>query len=230
MITAVHSLLRALAALVLLLTVASGYSASRSTEGLQRATPLAPAHVAAVSPLGWVALENRLRRGVQRGVAPFRLESFERDEVTAIAMERALQALEVADEPIRHPEAWGKTIAQRVALDTLRSQRRDRLRLGAEPLVDAPSAAVGLDGTPDGPFEQLASAERRQLLHQRVADWPAAERRLAELLMDGEADTITAAAWLLRAEEEAAGGEGTMYPQKARLLLEARRSELSDLM
>lgn len=206
-----------------------------------RATAQAPTHVspppsvpaAAVAPVGWIAIERRVRRGVSRGVAAFRFEVADREDVAATAMERAWRAYTATPEPIRNPEAWGKTIALRVGLDEIRRQKRERAHV-QEPvdaeLVGDMELFEDVASAPRGPLELAVASERRERLQERIARWPVAERRLAELMLDGQAETVTAAAWMVRAEEEAAGLAGSMYPLKARVLLDARRGELEDLV
>ncbi len=227
-----HPLVGLLAGLSFLVSLGLGFSSPRKAEDEARA-PLSDVAVAPVAPLGWCVIERRVFRGVSRGVSSFRFGAADREDTIAIAMERAWKAFRASTEPIRNPEAWGRTIAVRVSLDQLRHQARARQHLAMP--VDA-----DLVGLPDlledhaagfpGPFDVAVHAQRRDLVRQRVQAWPEAERRLAQLLLDGRAETVTAAAWLYRAEEEADGGQGTMYPQKARVLLDARRGELEDLM
>lgn len=194
-------------------------------------TPASMVPVVMIGPVGWDAMGRRVLSGVRRAVAAFRFTAADRDDVVAIAMERAWCAFNASAEPIRNPEAWGRTIAEHVSLDELRRQRRDRQRLtnlGNEDLglLDAvETEPVGLPG----PYVVVEQAERRELVRSRVQAWPPTERRIAQLLMDGGADTVTEAARLYRAEEQAQGGVTTMYPAKAKLLLDSRRHELEDL-
>lgn len=195
-------------------------------------TPVSDLDLARGSLLGWSAIERRVRRGVGRGVRSFRFAPADLDDVTAIAMERAWRAYTSADEPIRNPEGWAQVIAQRVGLDELRRRKRDLLRRaipldGAPADVSTPLEAVATD-IPD-PRQQTIRAERCRKVRQRVGSWPEPERELARLLLEDDAETITAAAWLFREQEAARTGDGTMYPQKARALLEARRRELEEL-
>ncbi len=225
------SSLRSLALAALVPMFGAGCDAFRATD-VAHLPPGSTVPAVVVTPVGWCVIERRVRRGVRRGVATFHFGEVDGEDVAAVAMERAWKAFRVATAPIEHPEAWGKTIAVRVGLDELRRQRRDPLRLDAP--VDADTLGPLDLATPHAPqsvsaFDAAADSELRSLVGQRVGTWPPTERRLAELLLDGEAETITAAAWMFRAEEEAAGGPGTMYPQKARTLLDARRRELEDL-
>lgn len=224
--------IRWLTLLTFVASLGTGCSSSHTAD-TPHVLPAPPMPALAVAPLGWGAIERRVRRGVSRGVATFHLDPADREDVAAMAMERAWRAFRSGAEPIRHPEAWGRTIAVRVGLDEVRRQRRERQRLAA--CVDAEVAGdhellePHLVRLPD-PFEGAVAAERRALLLERIGSWPAAERRLAELLLEGRAETVTAAAWLYRAEEEARGEGGSMYPLKARTLLEARRGELEELV
>lgn len=188
------------------------------------ATPPSVVPAAAVAPLGWSAIERRVLYGVRRGVASFRFGVADRDDAVAAAMERAWRAFSTTA-PIHDPEAWGKTIAVRVSLDALRRQRRDRVCLTAS----STSPGEGYTADEASPLDEAVASQRRALLQARIQGWPPSERRLAQLLLDGHAETITAAAWLYREREEARGEPGTMYPQKARTLLSARRRELEDL-
>lgn len=184
--------------------------------------------LAAAAPAGWAVIERRVLRGVQRGVARFRLAPDDRDDAVGVAMERAWRAHAAAEQPILHPEAWARTIAARVCLDVVRRQQRERRwQLGPEEHGD--HALEQLPSRRPDPLELAAAAERRELLHRRLATWPAPEQELAQVILDGEADSLTAAAWRVREREEARGTTGTMYPQKARVLLESRRGELRDL-
>jgi len=176
--------------------------------------------------LGWAAIERRVLRGIERGVARFSLELADRDDVVAMALEKAWLAFSAEEEPVRHPEAWGRVIAERVALDELRRKRRERVH--CDPDVDALQGDL-CDGQQD-PLACALDAERRAVLARRIRGWEATERRLARALMDGEASSVTAAAALLRAEDVAAGRSATMYPLKARRLLDARRGDVEDLV
>jgi DNA-directed RNA polymerase specialized sigma24 family protein len=161
-------------------------------------------------------------------VARFRLSADDRDDAVAVAMERAWRAHAAAGQPILHPEAWARTIAARVCLDVVRRQQRERRWQERAHEDDNMAVEQQASSRPD-PFELAAAAERRELLHRRLAAWPPQEQELAQVILDGEAETLTAAAWRVRQREEARGGGGTMYPHKARVLLEARRRELADL-
>lgn len=195
--------------------------------------PAAAVDVAAAAQLGWTAIDRRVRRGVRQGVGVFRFGSADREDVISCAMERAWRAYSDSDEPIRNPEAWGRQIARRVSLDELRRQRRDGLSTAVTIEADPTGSADVLEQLSDrspGALEVTIDAERRTVLRQRIEAWPEPERRVAQLMLDGEAETITAAAHLYRAEQEARYGEGSIYPLKARTLLEARQAELEDLV
>lgn len=224
-------LLRLLATIVFMVLLGASASPTSAAEP-QTATPLQQV-VAPMAMLEWDAIERRVRRGVSRAVSSFRFGVAEREDVIAAAMERAWSVFSATKEPIRSPEAWGCKIAERISLDTLRREKRDRLQRALPLNADAvvPGEALECFAGPEaGPDEQLAAAERCALLDERIRRWPKAEQRLARLLLEGHAETITAAAWLYRVEEETRGEEGTMYPQKARTLLESRRRELEDLL
>jgi DNA-directed RNA polymerase specialized sigma24 family protein len=212
------------AALIMLLLLGLSHAQPRAGEA-RRADATVEVAVAPLAPLGWGAIERLVRKGVGRGVRHFDLDDADRDDAAAVAMARAWAAFEAGGEPIQNPEAWGKTIARRVCLDTVRRRRRERARV--EPL-DAALLTTS-PASPTNPFDDAADAQRRELLRRRVHEWPLPERRLAQLVLDGRADTVTAAARIYRAEEEARGEPGTMYPLKAKTLLDARRRELTDL-
>lgn len=214
------------------LVLASVVACSPTTPTPEPLTPT-PVSVSSHAPaLSWAAVERRVRRGVRQGVRTFRLSRADREDVIAVAMERAWRAYGASEEPIEHPEAWARQLARRACIDELRRQRRDFLRnarpLDADP-VGPPAVLERLADPQPGTLATIAEAERRSLVRERVDGWPEPERSLAMLVLNGEADTITAAAHLYREEEERLG-DGTMYPQKARILLEARRVELEDLV
>lgn len=215
-----HPILRRTAWLALILWLGVCTVWPRSARS-QQADPVSAVPVLAVAPLAWEDVERRVRRGVVRGVAGFRFGAADRQDVIAVAVERAWSAFLELDEALEHPEAWGRTIAVRVALDELRRRKRDPLVL-AVPVEDRIPAG-------ESPFDAVDADERCTLLRERIAAWPQTERRLAQLLLDGEAETVTAAAWQLRAEEQAQGVDSAMYPQRARLLLAALRADLEDL-
>lgn len=222
-----NAFIRLIVSLAVLVAAGAGCGPSIDLES-GHAQPISNVNVALTTCMGWSAIERRVRRGVSRAVRSFRFEAADSEDVTATAIVRAWRVFTTAEEPIRNPESWGRQIAERVCLDELRHQKRDRLR-GALPMHAETVALVTQPGLQD-PADAAGDAEAWALLHQRVNAWPEPERRLAQLLLDGRADTVTAAAWLYRAEEEARCGEGTMYPQRARTLLEARRRELEDLV
>jgi DNA-directed RNA polymerase specialized sigma24 family protein len=195
--------------------------------------PISNLDLMETSLLGWSAVEQRVRRGVERGVCGFGFDAADRDDMIAISMERAWEAYVESDEAIRNPEAWGHVIGKRVSLDELRYRKRDILRkaipIDSDPCVASQSPEQLAEDAP-GPLERAVNAEKRAFVRQQIRQWPQTERRLAKLLLEGQAETITAAAWLYREEQDARSGNGTMYPQKARLLLEARRPEFEDVM
>ncbi len=220
-----HPFLRWLSWMALGASLLAGFTPPRSADR-PPTSPLSAVPLT-VAPVGWSAIERRVLRGVRRGVACFRFGVADRDDVIAVAMERAWRSFGEAVEEVRDPEAWGRTIAVRVGLDELRRTRRDRVHLTGS---GAPTDAVERHPTClASPLDAAVRAERSALLRQRVEGWPAAERQLALLLMEGQAETVTAAARLYRAQQEARGEPGTMYPLKARVLLDARRQELEDL-
>lgn len=218
--------------LLLALTVGSVRSPQRigpaaSAPGHLPVVPASMAPVAMILPVRWDRIERRVLQGIRAAVASFRFGVADRDEVVAIALERAWRAFDGAG-PIRNPEAWGRAIAEHVSLDELRRQRRERAHLDAEASND--HAADGRETVCvalPGPFELVEAAERRATVRQRMERWPAAEQHLARLLMDGEARTVTEAARLYRDQE---GGDAPMYPSKARLLLDGLRPDLEDLV
>ena len=188
-------------------------------------SPASFAPVAMLAPVRWEAIERRVLQGIQQAVASFRFGVADRDELVSIALERAWRAFDSTAEPIRNPEAWGRTIAEHASLDELRRQRRERAHLTMH--LDCEDVALSeVVGTSlPGPYDVVEDAERRTRVRERVAAWPPVERRLALLLMDGDAETVTEAARLYRAEDDST----VMYPAKARLLLDALRPELDDL-
>jgi DNA-directed RNA polymerase specialized sigma24 family protein len=225
-------LARYFAPILFSLSVAAACAPAHSAESNSSA-PISDLDLVETSLLGWCEIERRVRRGVERGVGSFQFDFADRDDVAAIAMERAWQAYAEAEEPIRNPEAWGHVIAKRVSLDELRRQKRDILRQ-AVPIDGDPTrfskAPEQLAGDAPSPLQRVVEKEKRAFVRQQIRNWPSPERQLAKLLLDGRADTITAAAWLYREEQDAQSDGKTMYPQKARLLLEAKRPEFDEVL
>lgn len=152
---------------------------------LETAQSLVPLPQGSVDPAfaGEIASLRPLVRAVVAAVLREAHDHPDVEDVTQEALRRAVEGKSRPDGPAR---PWLLGVARHVALDTIRTRRRDRARFDGGAAPDAPESQSGLLverlADPDeGACESLLEVERRDRVCRAIARLPDGPRSALEL-------------------------------------------------
>lgn len=192
----------------------------------------------------WKLLQGSVSQGIEEGVSAAlrkfsaQISEAERHDLIATAMEKALRAImDGRWEGRSSLRTWSYRIGYNSLIDSLRKSNQNPLH-SAVPLDEwsqtneqgpnpcsskasvhayAPEAQ-----TPEDWIMRQQQVCKTSGLRQAIQEWPEPERTLAQVMLDGRANSITAAARFV-------GEQGyTMYASKARLMLQARLKDYEE--